>query len=134
MACKGTCQSARAARGDKRTARIVQQGLPDGYGHGDFAAMMQTWAMVEDLPEVVNAGIGDAIEELTQLALIPHVVAVQTDEVLEEVEPPKEPPEMGVVEQALITPMDYTKGTAGISKQHELLLSLQNSEWKSTEF
>jgi hypothetical protein len=74
--------------------------------------MMQTWAVVEDLPEVVNAEVGDAIEELTQLALIPHVVAVQTDEVLEEVEPPKEPPEMSDVEQALITLMDYTKSTA----------------------
>jgi hypothetical protein len=53
------------------------------------------WAVVEDLPEAVNAEVGDAIEELTltQLALIPHVVAVQTDEVLEDMEPPKEPPE-----------------------------------------
>jgi hypothetical protein len=34
----------------------------------------------------VNAEVGDAIEELTQLTLIPHVVAVQTDEVLEKVE------------------------------------------------
>jgi hypothetical protein len=41
-----------------------------------------------------------------------HVVAVQTDEVLEDVEPPKEPPEMSDVEQALITLMDYTKSTA----------------------
>jgi hypothetical protein len=47
--------------------------------------MMQTWAVVEDLPEVVSAGAGNAIEqELTQPALIPHVVAVKTDEVLEE--------------------------------------------------
>jgi hypothetical protein len=103
----------------------LQQGLPDGLGHEDFAAMMQTWAVVEDLPEVVDAGVGNAIEELTQLTPIPHVVAVQTDEVLEEVEPPKEPPEMGAVEQALITPTDYTKSTAGSSKQHELSLSLQ---------
>jgi hypothetical protein len=29
------------------------------------------------------------------------------------------------VEQALTTPMDYTKSTAGSSKQHELFLSLQ---------
>ena len=36
--------------------------------------------VVEDLPEVVNAEVGDAIEELAQLTLIPHVVAVQTDE------------------------------------------------------
>ena len=50
-------------------------------GHEDFTAMMQTWAVVEDLPEVVNAEVGDAIEELTQVTLIPHAVAVQTDEV-----------------------------------------------------
>ena len=36
----------------------------------DFTAVMQTWAVVEDLPEVVNAEVGDAIEELTQLTLI----------------------------------------------------------------
>ena len=104
---------------------IVHQGLPDGFGHEDFTAMMQTWAVVEDLPEVVNAEVDDAIEELTQLTLISHVVAVQTDEVLEQVEPPKEPPEMSDVEQALITLMDYTKSTAGSSKQHELFTSLQ---------
>ena len=104
---------------------IVHQGLPDGFGHEDFTAMMQTWAMVEDLPEVVNAEVlGDAIEELTQLTLIPHVVAVQTDEVLEDLEPAKEPPEMRDVEQALIALMDYTKSTAGSSKQHELFASL----------
>jgi hypothetical protein len=72
---------------------IVQQGLPDGFGHEDLTAMMQIWAVVEDLPEVVNAEVevGDAIEEL---APIPHVccVAVQTDEVLEEVEPAKGAP------------------------------------------
>jgi hypothetical protein len=50
---------------------------------------------------------------------------VQTDEVLEDVEPPKEPPEMSDVEQALITLMDYTKSTAGSSKQHERFLGLQ---------
>jgi hypothetical protein len=103
----------------------VQQGLPGGFGHEDFTAMMQMWAVVEDLPEVVNAEVDDAIEELTQLTLISHVVAVQTDEVLEQVEPPKEPPEMSDVEQALITLMDYTKSTAGSSKQHELFISLQ---------
>jgi hypothetical protein len=81
--------------------------------------------VVEDLPEVVNAEVGDAIEELTQLTLIPHVVAVQTDEVLEDLEPAKEPPEMSDVEQALIALMDYTKSTAGSSKQHELFTSLQ---------
>jgi hypothetical protein len=44
--------------------------------------------------------------------------------VLEEVEPPaKEPPEMRDIEQALVTLMDYTKSTAGSSKQHELFLS-----------
>jgi hypothetical protein len=53
------------------------------------------------------------IEELTQLTPIPHVVAVQTDEVLEDVEPPKEPPEMSDVEQALTTPMDH-----GLHQEH----------------
>jgi hypothetical protein len=38
---------------------------------------------------------------------------LQTDEVLEDVEPPKEPPEMSDVEQALITLMDYTKEHCG---------------------
>jgi hypothetical protein len=46
---------------------IVQQGLPGGFGHEDFTAMMKIWAVVEDLPDVVNAEVGDAIEELTQL-------------------------------------------------------------------
>jgi hypothetical protein len=91
---------------------IVQQGLPGGFGHEEFTAMMQMWAVVEDLPEVVNAEVGDAIEELTQLALIPHVVAVKTGEVLEEEEPPKEPPEMSDVEQALIALMD------GLHQEH----------------
>jgi hypothetical protein len=39
----------------------VQQGFPDGFRHEDFTAMMQTWALVENLPEVVNAEVGDAI-------------------------------------------------------------------------
>jgi hypothetical protein len=55
---------------------------------------MQTFAVVEDLPEAVNAEVGDAIEELTQLTLVLHIVAaVQTVVLLEEEGPPKEPPD-----------------------------------------
>jgi hypothetical protein len=38
----------------------VQEGLPGGFGHEDFTAMMQMWAVVEDLPEVVNAEVDGA--------------------------------------------------------------------------
>jgi hypothetical protein len=55
--------------------------------------MMQMWAVVEDLPEVVNAEVDEA--DTTHSPQYPMLLlcTVQTDEVLEDVEPPKEPPE-----------------------------------------
>jgi hypothetical protein len=60
----------------------AQQSLPDGFGHEDFTAMIKThvWAVVrgavvedlpEHVPEVVNAEVGDAIEDDTTHPITP---------------------------------------------------------------